>query len=57
MNTKRLLITPFLIAAALHGQDVPRPAPSLTIQLPGGNAVSLTDYKGKVILLAGLLTT
>jgi cytochrome oxidase Cu insertion factor (SCO1/SenC/PrrC family) len=52
-----LLLLPLLTAAALFGQDVPRPAPAFSVTLPSGKAVSLTDYKGKVILLAGLLTT
>ncbi len=46
-----------LTAAALFGQTVPRPAPEFSVLLPTGKKVSLTDYKGKVILLAGLLTT
>ena len=55
---KRLiLLLPLLTAAAIPGQEIPRPAPPFSVQLPTGKAVSLTDYKGKVVLLAGLLTT
>ena len=55
---KRLiLLLPLFTAAALNGQDIPRPAPAFSVMLPSGKAVSLSDYKGKVILLSGLLTT
>jgi hypothetical protein len=55
---KRLfLVLPLLAASQLPGQELPRPAPPFSVQLPTGKAVSLTDYKGKVIVLAGLLST
>lgn len=55
---KRLiLLLPLLTAAVLTGQEVPRPATPFSVMLPSGKAVSLSDYKGKVILLSGLLTT
>ena len=55
---KRLiLLLPLLTAALTTGQDLPRPAPAFSLMLPSGKAVSLSDYKGKVILLSGLLTT
>ena len=57
MMNRLILLLPLLTAAALPGQDLPRPAPPFSVHLPTGKAVSLTDYKGKVILLAGLLTT
>ena len=52
---KRLIL--ILSAATLVGQEIPRPAPPFSVQLPTGKSASLADYKGKVILLAGLLTT
>lgn len=56
MNMKRLILA-LLAAVALLGQDIPRPAPPFSVTLPDGRAASLSDYKGKVVLLAGLLTT
>jgi hypothetical protein len=52
------LIPAFALAAAVaFGQTIPRPAPDFFVTLPTGKKVALSDYKGKVILLAGLLTT
>lgn len=48
----------FLAASAVaFGQAVPRPAPDFSVMLPTGKKVTLAEYKGKVIILAGLLTT
>ena len=57
MMKKLILLLPLLTAAALPGQELPRPAPPFSVHLPTGKAVTLSDYKGKVIVLAGLLTT
>jgi peroxiredoxin len=38
-------------------QVIPRPAPDYSIQLPNGQKVSLSQYKGKVVVLEFLLTT
>jgi cytochrome oxidase Cu insertion factor (SCO1/SenC/PrrC family) len=51
------IILALLTGAALMGQEIPRPAAPFSLTLPDGRAVSLSDYKGKVVLLAGLLTT
>ena len=37
--------------------DVPRPAPELTFPLPNGQKISLSSYKGKVVVVEILLTT
>jgi peroxiredoxin len=37
--------------------EVPRPAPDLTIKLPGGSSLQLSQFKGKVVALEFLLTT
>jgi len=39
------------------GAEIPRPAPDLTIPLPGGKQVKLADYRGKVLIVAFILTT
>jgi len=43
--------------ALMMGQVVPRPAPEFSVLLPTGKKVALTDYKGKVVVLVGILTT
>jgi hypothetical protein len=53
---KKLALS-LVLTAALFGQTIPRPAPEFSVLLPTGKKISLTDYKGKVILLTGLLTT
>jgi peroxiredoxin len=41
----------------LAAADVPRKAPELAVQLPGGRQVLLSQYRGKVVLLAFIHTT
>lgn len=53
----RLIPAFALAASAAFGQTIPRPAPEFSVTLPTGKKVALSDYKGKVIVLAGLLTT
>lgn len=43
--------------AAAQGQTIPRPAPPFSIDLVTGKKIWLTDYKGKVVVFAGVLTT
>lgn len=40
-----------------QGQTIPRPAPPFSIDLVTGKKIWLTDYKGKVVVFAGVLTT
>ena len=56
---KRLffVLLPLLAVSQLRRQELPRLAPPFSVQLPSGKAASLADYKGKVIILAGLLST
>ena len=42
---------------ALHGGDIPRPAVMMSFQAPGGKAIDLRAYRGKVVALEFLLTT
>lgn len=53
----RLIPAFALVAAVAFGQTTPRPAPDFSVTLPTGKKVSLSDYKGKIVILAGLLTT
>lgn len=46
-----LLLSPILGAAT-----VPRPAPEFAVQLNGGKQISLSSYRGKVVVLAFILT-
>ena len=50
-----------LLAAALLGSafaaDVPRKAPEIGVQLPGGKQALVSSYRGKVLCLAFILTT
>jgi thiol-disulfide isomerase/thioredoxin len=45
-----------LCAAAAPAAEVPRPAPECTILLPGGKSLTLSQYKGKPVVLAFILT-
>jgi peroxiredoxin len=56
---KALVAISLLVASSLFlsGSQVPRTAPELQIQVPGGKPISLSQYKGKPVLLAFILTT
>jgi hypothetical protein len=57
---KKLLLLSALAAClgvSAVGAEIPRPAPDLTIPLPGGKQVKLADYRGKVLIVAFILTT
>jgi len=52
------LVTLALTALALHAQQIPRKSPEFQINMTGGKPpILLSSYKGKVIVLAGILTT
>lgn len=44
-------------ATLAFAADLPRQAPDLTIPLPGGKTAKLSEYKGKVVIVAFILTT
>jgi peroxiredoxin len=46
-----------LLTLSLSGQTIPRPAAPFSIQLVNGKKIWLTDYKGKVVIFAGVLTS
>jgi thiol-disulfide isomerase/thioredoxin len=56
---KALAAVSLLVASALFlsGSQIPRTAPELQIQVPGGKPISLSQYKGKPVVLAFILTT
>jgi peroxiredoxin len=45
-----------LLAATAQAADIPRPAPNLTVPLISGGQVSLSQYRGKVLVVEFLLT-
>jgi peroxiredoxin len=51
------LATLALLAGSLWAAEIPRPAPDLTIPLPDGKQIKVTDYRGKVLALNFILTT
>ena len=53
-RTTTLLLASALAAAA---QQLPRKAPEFTINLNGGKKIQVSDYKGKGVVLAFILTT
>ena len=56
---KALAAVSLLLASSLFlsGSQIPRTAPELQIQVPGGKPIALSQYKGKPVLLAFILTT
>src|SRR3954447_13209731 len=54
--TRRLATLTIAAAFAAAAQQIPRPAPQFTINLNGGK-LQLSDYKGKAVVLAFILTT
>jgi len=46
-----------LAAAMACAADLPRPAPDFTLTFPNAKPIQLSQYRGKVIVLAFILTT
>ena len=46
-----------LLAVSALAADLPRKAPELAIPLPDGKQAKLSDYRGKVVAVAFILTT
>jgi hypothetical protein len=53
----KILIALALLVGAAFAADVPRQSPEFAVQLPDGNQVRVSDYKGKVLCLVFILTT
>ena len=56
---KSLAAVSCLLASSLllSGAQTPRQAPGFQIQVPGGKPIQLSQYKGKPVVLAFILTT
>lgn len=54
---RKLGLSVLLLSLAAFAAELPRKAPELTIPLPTGGQVKLSDYRGKVVVLAFILTT
>jgi len=57
MRRARLIAAIVLCAFMACAAEVPRPAPELTINIPNGKPIRLSEYRGKTVLLAFILTT
>ncbi|MGI8742848.1 MAG: peroxiredoxin family protein [Bryobacteraceae bacterium] len=57
MKKPAIAVALLSLAVCGFGAEVPRKAPELTIPLPAGGQVKLSDYRGKVVILAFILTT
>ena len=58
MISKLVLAGALLPALLLLGQgEVPRPSPDFTVNLPGGQALTVQSLKGKIVVLAFISTT
>jgi peroxiredoxin len=54
---RSLLAAVLLSVVTMIGAQVPRPAPEYALTLPNGQQELLSKYKGKVVMLAFILTT
>ncbi len=61
MKNMKSAIRGFLLlcasVAAVFPSDLPRPAPELAIQMPSGEQLKMSKFKGKVVVLEFLSTT
>jgi hypothetical protein len=46
-----------ILLTQAFAQEVPRPAPEFVINMPNGSQVLLSQFNGKIVLLAFMLTT
>lgn len=56
-KTSAALLCLLLASALLAASQLPRKSPELQIQIPGGKPIDLSQYKGKTVVLAFILTT
>jgi peroxiredoxin len=52
-----LIATTILTAGSLWAAEIPRPSPDFSIQMANGKQIKVSDYRGKVLCLAFILTT
>ena len=54
---RKLLVLFASLALFSSAADIPRQAPELTIPVVGGKQVQLSELRGKVVIVAFILTT
>jgi thiol-disulfide isomerase/thioredoxin len=54
---KKLIAALLLSSLAVMAQKTPRPAPELSINIPNGKPILLSQYRGKVTIVELLITT
>lgn len=57
MRTLSAVAAAAILAASAFAQEIPRPATEFTIHLSPGGQVQPSQYSGKVVLLAFMVTT
>ncbi len=57
MKIIALLAVLTVCGATAFAAELPRKAPELTVPLFGASSVKISDYHGKVVVLAFILTT
>jgi peroxiredoxin len=57
MLPRRFLPLLLCVASVAHGATVPRPAPDLAVDLTDGSQIHLSQFHGKVVVMAFILTT
>ena len=57
MLPRRVLSVFICLAGLAMGADVPRPSPDFAVNLTDGRQIHVNEYKGKVVVLAFILTT
>src|ERR1043165_1730336 len=57
MRTILVTVLCLFVAFTAFALEVGKPSPTLTIQMKGGGPIQLSQYKGKVVALAFMLTT
>ena len=46
-----------MLLGPAFAQEIPRPAPEFVVHMPDGSQVKPSQYSGKVVLLAFIVTT
>jgi peroxiredoxin len=56
MRLRKLLALILCVAGMAAGAEIPRPCPDFAVNLNDGRQIHLTEYKGKVVVMAFILT-
>lgn len=57
MRLRRLFPLLLCVASLAAGAEIPRPSPDFAVDLNNGRQIHVSEYKGKVVVLAFILTT